>query len=245
LIAYCQQAAAEHILLITTDKLDAAVLKSQWMLALDKVGVIVQVWPLQGAELQDWLLRRAARKGMKLEADAVKALAARVEGNLLAAAQEIEKLYILHGASTIGRAKVDDLVADSARFDVFKLTDALLQGKLQRSLKILQALKAEDVAAPIVLWALSREIRLLLALQTAGHQPGIYKKYQVTERRRPLLEKALSRLKLRDLQDLLQCCAITDLQIKGELSGDCWESLLSLCWMLVDPAVTDRYVRFA
>lgn len=91
------------MLLVTAGKLESAAQKSQWFQAVDGVGVIVQVWPLQGQELLQWLQRRAERKGMRLDQDALKSLAARVEGNLLAAAQEIEKLYILHGATLVAK----------------------------------------------------------------------------------------------------------------------------------------------
>ncbi len=242
LIGYCQQLPGDTLLLISSDKLDSSAQKSQWFQAIDKCGAVVQVWPLQGAELIDWLQRRAAGKGMKLDGEAVKILAGRVEGNLLAAAQEIEKLYILHGATTIHRNSVDELVADNARFDVFKLTDALLQGKLNRAVKILHGLQAEDVAAPVILWALSREIRLLMAIQQVGHQPAIYKKYQSFDRRKPLIDEALSRLRPADLQRLLRLCTDIDQQIKGERAGDCWETIFSLCCSFTNPALQPRPV---
>ena len=223
------------------DKLDASAQKSQWFQALDKLGVVIQVWPVQAAEMHDWLMRRASRKGMRLEPEAVKMLVARLEGNLLAAAQEIEKLYVLHGSSRIDKAQIDDQVALSARYDVFKLSEALLQGKLGRSLKILDALRADQVAAPVVLWALSREIRILMALRGSGQHAAVYKKYHTLDRQKPLLEAALSRLKLADLQSILKLCAETDLQIKGELPGDYWETLLSICCLFSEPSLFAKY----
>lgn len=232
---FCQNPSEDTILLITMDKLDANAQKSQWFQALDKFGVIIQVWPIQAGEMQDWLMRRAARKGMRLEPDAVKMLVGRLEGNLLAAAQEIEKLYVLHGSNSIDKHKIDDQVALSARYDVFKLSEALLQGKLSRSLKILDSLRADQVAAPVVLWAMSREIRILIALRGSGQHAAVYKKYHTQERQKPLLESALSRLKMVDLQGILKLCAEADLQIKGEAPGDCWETLLSICCLFSEP----------
>lgn len=230
---YCRNLPDDTLLLISAGKLENATLKSQWFQALDNVGVFVQVWPLQGSELAQWLQRRGERKGMRFEVDAVKSLAARIEGNLLAAAQEIEKLYILHGQSRITKAMIEDDVADSARFDVFKLMDALLAGKLNRAVKILEGLRSEGIAAPVVLWAVSREARNLLNIVTdlkqGGHQDGVFKKYQIWDKRKPLVQDALIRLKSKDLQKILQISATADQQIKGQLPGDGWESLFAIC----------------
>lgn len=233
LIAYCQRLPEDTVLLVTAGKLESAAQKSQWFQAVDGVGVIVQVWPLQGQELRQWLQRRAERKGMRLDHDALKSLAARVEGNLLAAAQEIEKLYILHGATLVGKAMVEDDVADSARFDVFKLTDALLAGKLNRALKILNGLRAEGTASSIVLWALSRETRMLLHVKSElgrGANPdAVFKKYQVWDKRKHLVQEAVQRLKTEQLQAILRAGAEIDRSIKGQSAGDEWEGLFGLC----------------
>jgi DNA polymerase-3 subunit delta len=233
LSAYCQRPPDDTVLLITAGKLDSAAQKSQWFQALDKVATVVQVWPLQGPELLHWLQRRAERKGMHLETDALKSLAVRIEGNLLAAAQELEKLYILHGANRINKAMVEDDVADSARFDVFKLMDALLLGKVNRSVKILAGLRAEGVAAPVVLWAISREARTLINIKTelkrGGNPEVLYKKYQIWDKRKQLVHEALRRLEASDLQCILMESAATDCQIKGQGVGDEWGGLFRLC----------------
>lgn len=233
LTAYCQHLPEDTLLLITASKLESAAQKAQWFQALDNVGVVVQIWPLQGQELLQWLQRRAERKGMRLETDAVKSLAARIEGNLLAAAQEIEKLYILHGQTRITKVMVEDDVADSARFDVFKLMDALLAGKLNRAVKILSGLKSEGIAAPVVLWAVSREARALLhikaELKQGGHQDAVFKKYQIWDKRKQAIQEALARLKSADLQAILRLSATADQQIKGQLTGDGWEGLFEIC----------------
>lgn len=236
---YCRHLPPDTVLLISAGKLESSAQKAQWLQALDDVGVVVQVWPLQGGELLAWLQRRAERKGMRFDNDAVKSLAARIEGNLLAAAQEIEKLYILHGQTRITRAMVEDDVADSARFDVFKLMDALLAGKLNRGIKILHGLRAEGSAAPVVLWAVSREIRTLLniksELSSGSHQDSTFKKYQIWDKRKQPVQEALRRLGDAQLQRLLACCADADKQIKGQQAGDEWESLLLLCAAFCKP----------
>lgn len=231
--AYCQRLPTETILLITSARIESAAQKSQWFQSIDAVGAMIQVWPLQGAELISWLQRRAKHYGLEIDQDALKTLASLIEGNLLAAAQELQKLYILHGQRRITKTMVEDQVGDSARFDVFKLTDALLQGKLNRAVKILNGLKAEGVAAPVILWALSRETRNLIQLryaqQHAVHPDNYFRQQPGFEKRKPLLQEALKRLNDAELQRILKFCAQTDQQIKGQLTGDGWESLFAIC----------------
>ena len=237
--AYCQRPPDDTVLLISAGKFESASLKSQWLQAIDHAGVVVQVWPLLGSELTAWLQRRAERKGMRLDNDATKSLAARIEGNLLAAAQEVEKLFILHGSTRISKAMIEDDVADSARFDVFKLMDALLAGKLNRAIKILNGLKAEGIAPPVVLWAISRELRTLFNLQfelkQGAQQETTFKKFQIWDKRKQTIQDSLQRLGLRQLQQLLSLSADTDKHIKGQLAGDAWESLFKLCTAFCKP----------
>lgn len=239
LIAYCKNPPEDTVLLITAGKIDSAAQKSQWFQAIDELGSVVQVWPLQGQDLLHWLQRRAEQKGMRLEMDAAKALAARIEGNLLAAAQEVEKLYILYGATGISKMMIENAVADSARFDVFKLAEALLSGKLNRAVKILTGLKAEGVAAPVVLWALSREARILLDIQfelkQGQQQEALFKRHQIWDKRKQAVTDALHRLSTKRIQSLLISSAKTDRQIKGQLAGDGWDSLFDLCVKFCTP----------
>lgn len=239
LVAYCQHLPADTLLLVTAGKLDAASQKTQWFQAIDNVGVIVQVWPLQGPELVHWLQRRAERKGMRFEVDAVKILAGRIEGNLLAAAQEIEKLFILHGKTVISKTMIEEAVADSSRFDVFKLTDALLAGKHNRAVKILNGLKAEGVAAPVVLWALSREARVLFNVKSElqqGRQPdAVFKSNQVWDKRKSLMQDALRRLSIGQIESLLLAGAGADMQAKGQAAGDAWDTLFDICLTFCRP----------
>jgi DNA polymerase-3 subunit delta len=231
--SYCKNPPDDTLLLITAGKIESSAQKSQWLQAIDSIGAVIQVWPLQGSELQNWLQRRAERKGMHLDNEAARSLVGRIEGNLLAAAQEIEKLFILHGPTRIDKAMIDAAVADSSRFDVFKLMDSLLAGKLNRSIKILHSLQADGTAAPVVLWAINREIRSLYQLKTAQTQgdnlEAVFKKLQVWDIRKPLFQDALRRVDERQIQALLTSSAKADQQIKGQQAGDEWESLFKIC----------------
>lgn len=236
LIDYCQRLPEDTLLIITSPKVTAATLKTKWMQAIDKVGVIVQVWPLDGGGLVQWLQRRANKRGLSIELDGIKLLASRIEGNLLAAAQEIEKLYILYGEAAISKQEVEDVVADSARFDVFKLTDCLLAGRMSRSVKVLNSLKAEGIALPVVVWALSREIRMLINIKIAVSQGQnkemVLKNNRLWDKRKQLVGSAVSRLDTQTLQKALVECAKADRQAKGQEQGDSWATLLSICMIL-------------
>lgn len=231
--AYCQHPPEETVLLISAGKLDGKSKQAQWLQAIDKLGVVCQVWPLQGNDLTHWLQRRAERQGMHLDNEACRHLAQLIEGNLLAAAQEIDKLFILHGPSRIGKADIDAAVADSSRFDVYKLSDSLLSGKFNRSIRILNGLRADGTPPPIVLWALSREIRALLqvkfAQQHGDNLAKLYGKLNIWEQRKALFQEALRRLDQQRLARMLADCARADQQIKGQAPGDAWESLFLLC----------------
>ncbi len=233
LVEYASQAPQETLLLITLPKLTAATQKSKWFQALEKAGVFIQVWPLQGNELLTWLQRRSQHKGITLDVDAAKLLASRVEGNLLAAAQEIEKLYVLYGKQTVSRQLIEDAVSDSARFDVFKLTDSLLEGNPKRILKILSGLKAEGIAEPVVLWAISRELRTLYNFQAElknGTRPEqLFTKLQIWDKRKQWVSQAAQRISALQLKSMLLECAEIDAMVKGQKPGKHWFALEILC----------------
>jgi len=235
LIAYCERLPEDTLLLITAAKMAGASLKSRWFQALDKAGSVIQVWPLEGQDLMRWLQQRMQRRGLQAEAESIKILASRIEGNLLAAAQEIEKLYVLYGEGHLSKQQIFDVVADSSRFDVFKLMDSVLAAKVGRILKILSGLQAEGVAAPVVLWALTREARVFIrikqALAQGQNKALVFKNNQIWDKRQQLVSDALSRLGERDLNSILLLSAKADRQIKGQQQGDSWETLLAVCLM--------------
>ncbi len=230
---YCQQLPDATLLLISCGKLDSNALKSRWFQSLDKAGVVVQVFPLEKQELIAWLQQRLLKRGLQVDTSGVNLIAARIEGNLLAAAQEIEKLYVLYGQGQLSLAMVEAAVADNSRFDVFKLTEAVLMGKINRATRILHALEAEGVAAPVILWALSREARALMELKTATNKELIFKKHFIWDTRKQHLNHALTRLNLSHLQQIFILSAKADRQIKGQQTGNYWETLsliiLSFC----------------
>lgn len=130
----------------------------------------MQVWPLDGKDLIQWLQQRLQRRGLSADNAGIRIIAGRVEGNLLAAAQEIEKLYVLYGQGALTEQQIQAAVADGSRYDVFNLVDAALSSRVERVLKILTGLQHEGIAAPVVLWALTRELRNLIHIQQKSRQ---------------------------------------------------------------------------
>lgn len=240
LLSYCERLPEDTLLLITAAKIAGASLKARWFQALDKVGCVIQVWPLEGQDLIHWLQQRMQRRGLQAEPEGIKILASRIEGNLLAAAQEIEKLYVLYGTGHLSNQQIFDAVADSSRFDVFKLIDSVLAAKVGRIFKILSGLKAEGVAAPVVLWALAREARALIkikqALAQGQNKALVFKNNQIWDKRQQLVNDALNRLADTDLNRILTLSAKADRQIKGQQQGDSWETLLAVCLIFAGPA---------
>ncbi|MES9992453.1 MAG: DNA polymerase III subunit delta [Candidatus Thiodiazotropha sp.] len=231
LSAYCERPATDTLLLVTLPKLDRAQTNSKWYQAVERLGVVVQIWPVEGGRLIPWVEQRLRRAGLIPEPGVVEMLADRVEGNLLAANQEIEKLLLLYGEGVISVEKLIEAVADSARFDIFTLVDTLLEGNVVKGLRILHGLKAEGVAAPVVLWALSREIRTLAEMGfNIGSGKSVEKvmaEHRVWDRRKPILRKAL-RHNVDHWQQMLVECAYTDRAIKGLEQADPWLLLQQL-----------------
>lgn len=233
LTAYCERLPEDTLLLITTGKLAAASLKTRWFQALENAGVFVQVWPLEGEDLHRWLQLRLQQRGMTTDHEGVKLLAARIEGNLLAAAQEIEKLFILYGAGHLTPAQIVDAVADSSRYDVFKLADSLLAGHPGRIAKILASLRDEDIAAPVILWAITREARTLCKikqdLMSGKNRESALQAQQIWDKRKSLVVHALERLNESRLHRILVLSAKADREIKGQQPGDPWQTLMQIC----------------
>jgi DNA polymerase III subunit delta len=232
LVAYAERIPEDTILLIIAPKLDKRSRDAKWVKTLDKHGVVVQAWPVEARAMPAWVSERMRSRGLEPDDASVRLIAERSEGNLLAAAQEIEKLLLSQGAGPVSEAEVRVAVMDGARFDVFQLADAALAGDAARSLRILHGLKGEGVEPTLVNWALAREIRQLVKFAgteaSGGSLQAAMAEERVWERRRPLIRDALARHRLRTLVALLERAGQVDLCIKGRRSGDPWDRLAAL-----------------
>jgi DNA polymerase-3 subunit delta len=213
-------------------KLDAATAKSAWVKAFEEAGGLVEVWPVERPELPRWVEERAAKHRLKLTRGAAEALAERVEGNLLAADQELRKLALTDVGREIDEAAILEAVANSARFDVFRLTDAVLAGDAGRALRVLAGLRAEGVQPVLVSWALSRELGLLtklkFALSGGERVEAVFARHGVWRRRQSLVAGALKRYQWEGLKLLLTQTVEVDALVKGGIGERPWDALARL-----------------
>lgn len=228
LSAYAKDPAPDTLLLvIAEDKLEG---NPVWAQALEKAGLMVQLWPVAPAEVPAWVRQRLKSKGFEATPDAVTLISGRVEGNLLAAAQEIEKLALLREPGMLDAEAVAEAVADSARYDAFKLVDAALAGDVPRTVRVLEGLQAEGEEPVLVLGALLRQLKELasFALEIDAGTPAQRVTAGVWERRRPLIQAALKRRKAAGWQRLLKKALRADRVLKGRAQGRAWDELLDL-----------------
>jgi DNA polymerase-3 subunit delta len=216
----------DNLVLVITGKMDARTQSSRWVSAIEKHGVIVQIWPLDAPRLPAWIRERLGRHKLQADQAAAALLAERVEGNLLAAHQEIEKLALLLPAGPISAETVADAVADSARFDVLQLGEAAMRGQAARAVRILEGLRGEGVEPPIVLWALNKDLQWLARAQHLMRQgqsaDGAMNAIYVWRQRQPAMKLALGRLKPGQVRALLLEAERADRAIKGVLRTSPW-----------------------
>jgi len=223
---YLQNPPQDYVLIVSTGKLDRGSKNAAWYKALDKAGVVVHCWPMQGSQLHNWLQQRFARYSMQAGREVLQFVSERVEGNLLAAAQEIDKLYLLLGPGPVDLAGIRQAMTDNSRYSIFELADTALQGDRPRVHKIIDHLAAEGIEPVVVNWALAKEIRLLtLVSASPSIADAALRKAGVWQNRLPLFKRCLSRHSNRGLRQLLKRCARADQVAKGMQSGNVWDEL--------------------
>jgi len=237
LCEYLDSASGDDVLLIVSGKIDKQSTNSKWYKALDKAGATIQVWPIDAKNLPRWLQQRLRNAGLDIDNDALQLLCDRVEGNLLAAVQEVEKLKLLATGSKITLQTVSAAVSDNARYNLFDMTDKALQGNASASLRMLHGLRAEGSEPPVVLWNLAREIRTLYEVRLECDQGQAVQQAlaarHVWPSRMPFVQAALARHDSSSLTLLLEQAALVDGSIKGFADGKPWDNLerlvLGLC----------------
>jgi DNA polymerase-3 subunit delta len=237
---FAHQSLADTLLLIYTTKLDSKIEKTSWYQAIEKAGVVLPVWPIPSEQLPQWIMQRAKKIGLQLTPQAADRLAVLVEGNLLAAAQEIEKLYLLFSDKALDHQTIENAVTDNARFDIFNLVDSALSGKTQRSLRILQNLAAEGIEPTLILWALTRELRVLADMQLQLRQgealSSLFNKARVWEKRQMGFKAFLQRHSQHSCWNFLSLAAKIDRMIKGIEPGNVWDELKNLVAQMAEKA---------
>ncbi|WP_293763518.1 DNA polymerase III subunit delta [uncultured Aquitalea sp.] len=226
----------DTVTLITLPKLERAQQQSKWFSALEKSAVVVEARTVGRQELPGWIARRMKRQGQSLPAEALEFFADRVEGNLLAARQEVDKLALLHPPGEVSLEQVREAVANVARFDVFHLSEAWLSGDTARVQRMLDGLLAEGESPVLVLWSFTEDVRMLLRLRQGlkeGRQVrDLARELRLWGDKQRLAEPALRRIGPRKLMTALAECARIDQQIKGVDGNDPWHSIRSLATLL-------------
>jgi DNA polymerase-3 subunit delta len=214
---YADHPAEDTVLLIRTGRLESKQRSSAWFKALDRLGVVVLVWGVDLHELPRWLAGRLKQAGLTLDKDALALLAERVEGNLLAAVQEIEKLKLAGLDAPVTAEALMGVLEDSARYDAFELIDATLAGDPRRVTRMVHTLRQEGVALFAILGALTSQLR---RIADGGYLPAPRKR---------LVGAFLRRIGSPDAIDrVLAECSLVDAQGKGQIPGDAWQSLEDL-----------------
>jgi DNA polymerase-3 subunit delta len=248
---YCERLADDTVTLVQLPRLDRQQQQSAWFTALDGAGVTLRVDAVERKALPQWIAQRLATQGLRVRdgAEGQRALAFfadRVEGNLLAAHQEIAKLALLHPAGELSFEQVESAVLNVARYDVFKLGEAVLAGQVGRALRMLEGLEAEGEAAVLVHWTLAEDIRNLKRVKDAvdaGRPLALaLREVRVWGAKERLFERAVPLLTANALAALVEAAHICDGLVKGlkhpDWPLDPWQGLRRLVLMLVENLMT-------
>ena len=243
--AFAGKLPPDTVSVIQLPKLDRTGLNSRWFQALSQSGEVVESRPIERSALPNWINARIAGQQQTLSSDAMRFLVDRVEGNLFAAHQEIQKLGLLHPPGELSLEDVRAAVANVARFDVFQLGEALLAGDANRFVRMLQGLRAEGEAPHLVLWAVTEEVRSLWRIahgKAHNHNMAqLLKENRVWGPKQGLVERALDRVDGTLLREALTHAARIDQMNKGVGHGDAWDELLDMCLPLLKrPAPRSR-----
>ncbi|MFZ6710805.1 DNA polymerase III subunit delta [Undibacterium sp. TC9W] len=233
---YVTNLSPDNLTLITLPKLDWATQKAAWVGSLQQAAVYIDIPLVERNQLPGWISMRLSLQQQSADRQSLDFIADRVEGNLLAAHQEIQKLALLHPAGKLSFEQIHDAVLNVARYDVFKLNEAMLAGDVARLVRMLNGLKGEGEALPLVLWAMAEEIRTLLKLKSGMAQgrplSALLKEYRIWGPREKLMDPALRRVSLVNLRAALQEASQVDKMVKGlrakAFAGDPWDALLQL-----------------
>jgi DNA polymerase-3 subunit delta len=239
LVSVIEQLSVDNILIIVAGRVDAAGKKARWFKTVESHGALLHVWPVEGAKLLYWLKQRAQKRKLQIDDEGMKHLLQCVEGNLLSAVQEIEKLYALFGSKLLSIEDVAASISDNSRYDVFKLVESMLVGNSPRFIQILKSLQLEKTPSPVVLWAIARELRILAGLsyekQNRGQFDKVFKKYRIWDSKKAGYLKALARVKSHTWHGLIRRCANIDLIIKGLQKGNEWDSFERIGMVVCQP----------
>ncbi|MBK7301199.1 MAG: DNA polymerase III subunit delta [Moraxellaceae bacterium] len=244
--AYLKNAPEDNLIILVLPKLEAAAQKSKWFVACEDNGITVSCAPLSDFQFKEWITTRCAEQQLSLNSDALTALCQQTEGNLLAAHQEVTKLALLYGKSSVNLEQLQSAISESARFSLFDLSATALAGDATKTAKILFSLKAEGQAESLVLWVLSKEIKTL-SLLFEGTQQGLplsqlFQQQNVWSKQQAVVQKALKRLNTKRMLVLNDELLAADKAIKGQNNENAWDILLRLSLSLAGVTLFENAV---
>lgn len=235
---FCNRPPEDTVLLITSQDWSKSH-AGKWTEAIARVGHVLPIWPIKEHEREDWLQRRLRSRGLQASNAAIQVLSDRVEGNLLAAAQEIDKLALLSPNSKIEADDMNRFVADSSRFDVFRLLETALSGDASRVAKILSALKAEGEQVPGLMPMIAMDILKICQLArvqaTGGNVMNAMRDARIWDSKQALYKRAMDRHKAGRWEIFAAECGRIDRVAKGRDSGDAWLMFERLLIAVAEP----------
>lgn len=239
LVSWVDNPVPDTVLVLSFGGWEAASRKSKWAKTVEQAGVLVEIWPLRPHELPGWISERMMAAGLGSDPEAVEMLAELVEGNLLAAQQEIDKLAMLKGGTAVTAADIEGSVVNSSRFSGFRLAECVLRGEAAESLRVTAGLQRNDVAIQPVSAALFNELALvggLLDLQMeGGSEHTFFNRARVWPQRQGPIKMAAGRLSAEQLGKAFRALATIDMQGKGQAAGDAWQTMDDLVLFLCRP----------
>lgn len=246
---FCAQPPPDVVLLITANEWSKAH-QGKWADAVGRLGVISVAWAIKPHELSDWIERRLRGKGLRADPAAVQRLAERVEGNLLAAAQEIDKLALLADGQALDVEKMESLVADAARYDVFRLSESAFSGQPAAVTRMLAGLRAEGEAVAALTPILIRELLITAGLARVqakgGNMAAEMKSKGIWESRQAPFKRALQRHPdPRRWERFVAEASLVDRMAKGRADGDPWLALERLLLALAEARAVRLLARAA
>jgi DNA polymerase-3 subunit delta len=229
---YCGNLNPECLTLVSLPRLDKAGQNSAWFGGLSSAGVVIDIYKLERSRLPEWIGARLARGGQRASREVLEFLSERVEGNLLAAHQEVQKLALLLPPGEISLEEAEAAVSNVARYDVQALVESMLGGDLVRYVRVLEGLKGEGEAPTFVLWAISEDLRALsriLAGVAAGRQAEqLFRENRIWRNKEAAMKSALRRFSQQTVDAALSHAALIDRVIKGIAKGSAWDEFLKL-----------------
>jgi DNA polymerase-3 subunit delta len=230
--AYCARPNADVLTLVSLPRLDRAAQASGWFGALAAAGVVVDVFPVERARLPAWIGERLGRQGQRASREVLEFLADRVEGNLLAAYQEVQKLALLAPEGELALEDVREAVANVARYDAYDASAALLAGDTARYVRVIEGLRGEGEAPTFVLWAIAEDLRALERIQSGAAEgrplEALLRENRVWGPRQALIRAAMRRFPAGAIARGLAHAALIDRAIKGVARLEAWDEFLKL-----------------